>query len=294
MRAHACIIIIICTRTCFTHDAAYIVAIGLHRATMSYPSRDFSAARNIFCLNLKRTAFGNVKTTLGLVLAALQVILVPSTNVRRIAHSLIHEPFKERLLLTRLREAEKKKQGQSGVILPITTRTTPPSGEEVIRSQASIARSNARVVDRVVVHRHLARAHTSPPPSSSPSSPSTRTRRHRARERSSISNARSRIDRNPRRTVAQHRRPSSSRPVCLSYSSASASYLLRVLLHRRRALLGATKGGDNHARRRYGKHSGPRIRVTVWRRPRPETGSWERSSAMMGWVCRVLYVYACR
>lgn len=113
MRAHACIIIIICTRTCFTHNAAYIVAIGLHRATTSYPSRDFSAARNIFCLNLKRTAFGNVKTTLGLVLAALQVILVPSTNVGRIAHSLIHEPFKERLLLTRLREKKTHSKNRS-------------------------------------------------------------------------------------------------------------------------------------------------------------------------------------
>ena len=203
MRAHACIIIIICTRTCFTHNAAYIVAIGLHRATTSYPSRDFSAARNIFCLNLKRTAFGNVKTTLGLVLAALQVILVPSTNVGRIAHSLIHEPFKERLLLTRLRDDEKhsKNQVSRGSFHQSRPGTTPPSRGSYPNPRASIARSIARVVDRAVVHRLLARAHTSPPPPSSPSSPSTRDatpprgesdRRYPTPYRSRI------IDRNPR------------------------------------------------------------------------------------------------
>ncbi len=180
MRAHACIIIIICTRTCFTHNAAYIVAIGLHRTTTSYPSRDFSAARNIFCLNLKRTAFGNVKTTLGLVLAALQVILVPSTNVRRIAHSLIHEPFKERLLLTRLREAQNKKSKVSrGSFRQSRPGTTPPSGEEVIRSQAldraleharrrprrrpSTSRAHTHIATAIIVTLAPVNAHATPP-----------------------------------------------------------------------------------------------------------------------------------
>lgn len=174
MRAHACIIIIIiCTRTCFTHDAAYIVAIGLHRATMSYPSRDFSAARNIFCLNLKRTAFGNVKTTLGLVLAALQVILVPSTNVRRIAHSLIHEPFKERLLLTRLREAEEKKtskvsrgsfyQSRPGQHPPLVRKLSDPKPRSRARSRASSTASSSIDTSRAHTHRHRHRRHLPPP-----------------------------------------------------------------------------------------------------------------------------------
>ena len=87
----------------YTHarvHAAHIVAILGYVARLR--SRDSSAGAHIN-LNLKRTTLGNVKTTLGLVLAALQVILVPSTNVRRIANSLIHEPFEERLLLTGLR-----------------------------------------------------------------------------------------------------------------------------------------------------------------------------------------------
>lgn len=293
MRAHACIIIIICTRTCFTHNAAYIVAIGLHRTTTSYPSRDFSAARNIFCLNLKRTAFGNVKTTLGLVLAALQVVLVPSTNVRRIAHSLIHEPFKERLLLTRLREAQNKKSKVSrGSFRQSRPETTPPSDEEVIRSQAldraldrarrrprrrpSTSRAHTHIATAIIVTLAPLNAHATPP---------------RARAivdiQRSIAHRSQPSSHGPRRIVVRHRRaPSVSPPRLHRHRTFCVFFFIGVV----RFWVPPTAATTT----RVVDTASIVVHEAESRSDARRDGSSARTHGFfMGCVCGILYVHAC-
>ena len=268
-------------------------------------------------LNLKRPAFGDVQPALGLVLTALQVILVPSADDGGIAHRLIHEPVEERLLfrfLPTLSRARASVRSSShpmhGLILDsrlakpptrsprsrVRARSVPsPSRSSLdVRSRHARAFARARARARTppkVASSSRALASRAPNPSSPRASPVETSLRARANPPSWIASS---LDRTSARATPERRLTDASP------TSTRDTYLLHGLLRRGHAFGPRRRRRRDDGRQRESHHrwvrastsdedGGARVDDVARDRDR-STRTTATSTTTTIWECRVLGV----